>query len=128
MAKPIRDIPKKRRGRPSSGGRRDAILVRLEAGQFSALDSWVAKQAEPITRPEAVRRLIELGLKAVQPTKARRSMPNKLRAAELAAKAIDGIVDPFALPEERAQRRRRLTKGPPEFREHRVDLPKAKGK
>jgi hypothetical protein len=30
--------------------------------------------------------------------------------------------------EERAQRRRRLTKGSLEFREHRVDLPKAKGK
>jgi hypothetical protein len=50
------------------------------------------------------------------------------RAAELAAKAIDGIIDQSAPPEERAQRRRRLTKGPPEFREDRVDLPKAKGK
>jgi hypothetical protein len=34
-------------------------------------------------------------------------------------------VDPATPPEERAQRRRRLTKGPPEFREDRVDLPKA---
>jgi hypothetical protein len=32
------------------------------------------------------------------------------------------------LSEERTQRRRRLTKGPSEFREDRVDLPKAKGK
>jgi hypothetical protein len=40
-------------------------------------------------------------------------------AAELAAKAIDGIIDPSVPPEERAQRRRRLTKGPPEFREDR---------
>jgi hypothetical protein len=70
-----------------------------------------------------------MGLKAQAPTKLiRRSTPNKLRAAELAAKAIDGMVDPSAPPDERAQRRRRLTKGPPEFREDRVDLPKAKGK
>ena len=55
-----------------------------------------------------------------------RSTPNKLRAAELAAKAIDKIGDPAAHPEERAQRRRRLTKGPEEFQEVRVDRPKAK--
>jgi hypothetical protein len=51
-----------------------------------------------------------------------------LRAQELAAKTIEKILDPSAPPAERAQRRRRLTKGPPEFREDRVDLPKAKGK
>jgi hypothetical protein len=33
-----------------------------------------------------------------------------------------------APPGERAQLRSRLTKGPPEFREDRVDLPKARGK
>jgi hypothetical protein len=42
------------------------------------------------------------------------------------AKAIDKIVDPAAPPEERAQRRRRLTEGPEEFREVRVDRPKKK--
>jgi len=50
------------------------------------------------------------------------------RAKELAAKAIDKMIDPAAPPEEQAQRRRRLIKGPLEFREARVDLPKAKGK
>jgi hypothetical protein len=50
------------------------------------------------------------------------------RAQELARDAIEKMGDPTASPEERAQRRRRLTKGPLEFREDRVDLPKAKGK
>jgi hypothetical protein len=50
------------------------------------------------------------------------------RAKELAKAAIEGMIDPATPPEERAQRRRRLTKGPMEFREDRVDLPKAKGK
>jgi hypothetical protein len=52
----------------------------------------------------------------------------RLRARELAREAIDKMEDATAAPEERVQRRRRLTKGPLEFREDRVDQPKAKGK
>jgi hypothetical protein len=50
------------------------------------------------------------------------------RAQQLAKAAIEKMPDPSASPEVRDQRRRRLTKGPPEFREDRVDQPKAKGK
>jgi hypothetical protein len=33
--------------------------------QFSAIDAWIAKQKEAdLSRPEAIRRLVELGLKA----------------------------------------------------------------
>ena len=38
------------------------------------------------------------------------------------------MIDPTAPADERDRRRRRLTKGPQEFREDRVDLPKVKGK
>jgi hypothetical protein len=66
-----------------------------------------------------------LGQKVKPP--ARPGKPGRrLRAQELATRAIEKIIDPAAPPEERAQRRRRLTKGPLEFREDRVDLPKAK--
>ena len=64
MAKSIRDIPKKGRGRPSTGGRRDGVLVRFEPEQFHDLDGWIAKQEDEPSRPEAIRRLVELGLKA----------------------------------------------------------------
>jgi hypothetical protein len=65
MVKSITDIPKKKRGRPSTGGRREGILVRLEARQFDALDAWIKRQKElDLSRPEAIRRLVELGLKA----------------------------------------------------------------
>jgi hypothetical protein len=47
--------------------------------------------------------------------------------SELAAEAIERIIDPAAPPEERAQRRRRLTKGPLEFREERVDRAEGEG-
>jgi hypothetical protein len=52
------------RGRPPTGGRRDGVLVRLEPDQFDALDNWIAKQGEQLTRPEAIRRLVELGPRA----------------------------------------------------------------
>jgi hypothetical protein len=80
------------------------------------------------TRSEAIRRLVELGLTIKTSASPVRKPGRRLRAQELATKAIEKIIDPVAPPEERAQRRRRLTKGPTEFREARVDLPKANGK
>jgi hypothetical protein len=38
-------------------------MVRLEPSQFDELDAWCAKQDPEPTRPEAIRRLVELGLK-----------------------------------------------------------------
>jgi hypothetical protein len=97
-------------------------LVLDSEDRLEKVDAWIAAHASAIDRFEAIRRLVDLGLtvktKAKQPSAAR-----AVRAKELAAKAIDKIIDPAAPPEERAQRRRRLTKGPSEFREDRVDLP-----
>jgi hypothetical protein len=62
MAKSIKDIPKTRRGRPSTGGRREGVMVRLEPAQLQALDGWITKY-DVESRPEAIRRLVELGLK-----------------------------------------------------------------
>jgi hypothetical protein len=42
--------------------------------------------------------------------------------------AEDNLEQEVTPPEERAQLRSRLTQGPPEFREDRIDRPKAKGK
>jgi hypothetical protein len=123
-------ITKKRRG-PAPTGKGTLVGVRLQPAQLEALDAWIAKQDVPMTRPEAIRAMLDgvLVIVAKDPgEKPVRSTPNKLRAAELAAKAIDKIGDPAAHPEERAQRRRRLTKGPEEFQEMRLDRPRAKGK
>jgi hypothetical protein len=76
---------------------------------------------------EAIRRLVELGLTVKTKAKLVSRPGRRLRAQELATKAIEKIIDPGAPPEERAQRRRRLVKGPLEFREDRVGLPKAEG-
>ncbi len=92
----------------------------------AAIVKWAELQFDVPRLSEATRRLVEIALKSEMPTKPRRSLRNKLRAAELASQAIKRNFDPTVSAEERAQRRRRLTKGPPEFREDRVDLPKAK--
>jgi hypothetical protein len=94
---------------------------------LAALDGWIAKQKEPdLSRPEAIRRLVEMGLTVTAPEKSVNKPGRRQRAQELAANAIEKMIDPAAPPEERAQRKHRLTKGPSEFREDRVDLPKAK--
>jgi hypothetical protein len=87
-------------------------------------DAWAV--ANDAGRSEAIRRLVELGLtvRAIKPSQAPQARAD--RAKELAAQAIDKMGDPTAPPEEHALRRRRLTKGPEEFRETRVDRPKAK--
>jgi hypothetical protein len=114
--------------------------------EMQSVDAWIARQGVKPSRSEAIRRLVELGLAKTLPwangprvagrtldlgQMAKISSPPKKgvrssRARELAAGAIEKMIDPFASADERDQRRRRLTKGPSEFREHRVDLPKAK--
>jgi hypothetical protein len=130
MAKSTRDVPKKKPGRPATGARGEGILVRLQPDRFTAIDAWIAKQAIPMTRPEAIRAILDSVLIiAKNPGEPPVSKPAPAsRARELAAEAIDKISDPAASTEERDERRRRLTKGPPEFREIRLDRPKSKGK
>jgi hypothetical protein len=122
----INNIKKSKRGRPTVES--EAVTVRIATPALTEIDDWRRKQDDLPGRPEAIRRLVELGLKVETPARSVSSPGRKLRAQELATKAIEKMIDPSAPPEERAQRRRRLTKGPTEFREDRVDQPKAKGK
>jgi hypothetical protein len=122
----VSDNRKKRIGRPPVGAM--LIGVRVPPAGVAELDAWIKKNAPDLSRPEAIRRLVELGLTVKTPARPASKSGRRLRARELATTAIEKIIDPAAAPEEQAQRRRRLTKGPPEFREARVDQPRAKGK
>jgi hypothetical protein len=67
MAKPaVSDNRKKRIGRPPVGA--TLVGVRLPPLDLAALDRWIARQPEPMTRPEALRAMmatvLEIGLKA----------------------------------------------------------------
>ena len=51
-------ITKKRRG-PAPTGKGTLVGVRLQPSQLAALDTWIAKQDAPLTRPEAIRAMME---------------------------------------------------------------------
>jgi hypothetical protein len=92
----------------------------MPATLMAEVEAWAT--ANDATRSDAIRRLVELGLTAkVEPTQI-----NATRAHELAAKVIDNLADGAASADDRASRKRRLLKGPEEFREARVDRPKAR--
>jgi hypothetical protein len=65
MGKSIGVIIKKTRGRPVTTGKGTLIGVRILDEPLEVLDRWITKQGEAdLSRPEAIRRLVELGLKA----------------------------------------------------------------
>jgi hypothetical protein len=124
--KKARTVKQNVMGRPRTGitplmGFRADPVIR------AAIVRWAETQPDTPSLSEAIRRLVELGL-TVKVKSKQAPVERAARAKELAASAIEKIIDSSAPPEERAQRRRRLTKGPLEFRDDRVDLPKAKGK
>jgi hypothetical protein len=51
-------ITKKRRG-PAPTGKGTLVGVRLQPPQLEALDAWIAKQNQRLTRPEAIRAMME---------------------------------------------------------------------
>ena len=132
--KKARTAKQKVLGRPKTGIR-PLMGFRADPAIRASIVRWAELQPDKPTLSEAIRRLVEQGLTVKTKAGWRRgdSLPNRTtkpsrrsRAQELAKDAIEKMADPAASPEERAQRRRRLTKGPEEFREMRVDLPKRK--
>jgi hypothetical protein len=61
MAKSIKEIQKRRRGRPATG-RDPAVTARLPQETIDSIDEWARRNDEP-TRAQAIRRLVEIGLK-----------------------------------------------------------------
>ena len=51
-------------GRPRTTGPGQPQVVRMHDDQLAAIDDWVEKQGNRISRPEAIRRLVQIGLKA----------------------------------------------------------------
>jgi hypothetical protein len=52
------DIPK-RRGRPTTGGRQQGVMVRAAPSLLLLLDVWIAAQPGKMTRPEAIRTILK---------------------------------------------------------------------
>ena len=45
-------------------GREEAVRKLFSNDQLKQIDEWLKHQSEPIDRPEAIRRLVEIGLRA----------------------------------------------------------------
>jgi hypothetical protein len=100
--------------------------MRWQAAELEPIDSWRRGQSELPSRTEAIRRLVELGLGSA-PTAKPSSKKSVSKATALAAEQIDRLQrDKPVSGDERARRKRRLLKGPSEFRNIRKDS-KSKG-
>ena len=113
MAAKVKPVLRKKRSRRTTG--HDPLMtIRFSSELRESVDAWAAKQSDKPAPPEAILRLIELGLET---TRRRESLTNRAgKASEMAAQAIDRLSDPSATDEERQIRKRRLIKGPKEFR------------
>jgi len=97
--------------------------VKLPAVLTASIDAWAS--AHGINRSEAIQQLVELGLKSAATANAKRvSRLDAVAVEELAAHQLDQFIDPDTPQEERERRIHRLTEGPPEFVNLRIDLPK----
>ena len=124
MARRSVTVRKKKRAAPPSG-KGTLIGLRLAPATLARVDRWAASQQDHPSRPEAIRRLVELALGIAQRAGVRTKKAAK--AAEMASEEIDRLGDVSATDEERQLRKRRLIKGPKEFLDLRRNRPKANG-
>jgi len=97
-----------------------AITVRLSRDLLKRIDRWIASQDKSVSRSEAVRGLAEFALdSAGAASRAGKSSPGAEQAAGMASDMIDTLGDRSVTHEAREHRKRRLVKGPSEFREMR---------
>jgi hypothetical protein len=92
-------------------------------GMQASIVRWAENQPDKPSLSEALRRLVELGL-TVKAQRKQSKGGRAERAKDLAADAIDSFSTLTADVEEAASRKRRLLKGPEEFRDVRVDRAK----
>jgi hypothetical protein len=110
MAKSIVVTKKKTGQTPDRSGH--AIGERWNDSELALIDKWIKATDADLSRGEAIRRLVEIGL-----TRTPASAPReRVRGSKVAGQQIDRMVDQSATPEERDRRKRRLLKGPREFR------------
>jgi hypothetical protein len=63
MAASNKNVVRKRAGRPATG--QDPVTaIRLSSDLRAVVDAWAASQSDQPSRSEAIRRLVELGLKS----------------------------------------------------------------
>ena len=110
---------RKRTGRPATGIK-PMIGLRLSSEGRSRIERWAARQPDKPNLSEAIRQLVEIGLAGATPV-GRRTPKAAAKATQMAGREIERMADKSAPPDVRAKRKRRLLKGPGEFRAMRKD-------
>jgi hypothetical protein len=99
--------------------------MRVSAVFLKSIDRWRRSQTDKPSRADAVRRIVEQAF--VGKTAPGQSSKDAARkASHLAARAIEGLGDKSQPVAEQQRRKRRLIRGPNEFRDIRDDQPKIK--
>ena len=94
------------------------------AGELrDSIADWADRQTDSPTLSTAARRLVEIAL-AGEKVQRSQANENSTTAGDLASAQLDRLSDGDAPEAEQASRKRRLLKGPSEFREERIDRPK----
>jgi hypothetical protein len=110
----------------SSVTEKDPLMgFRASSTMRALIVRWAESQSDKPSLPEALRRLVELGL-TVKASLQRSKAGRAEREKDLAADFIDSFPALTSDVEEAASRKRHLLKGPEEFREFRVDRAKKK--
>ena len=110
----------KKRGPARTTGPSTVVGLRCHKPFLVAVDSWREREEGKPSRPAAIVRLAEIGL-ATSGSAGRTNPKAAAKASEMAGAEIDRLTDKSTPHEERASRKRRLLKGPSEFRDLRKD-------
>jgi hypothetical protein len=84
-------VPKKKRGPPPTG-QGIQIQVRVQPNKLAQLDRWIAAQTGQLSRPEAIRRIVERALAHSSRPKAT-DKKKAQKASDLAGRAVENIMD-----------------------------------
>ena len=104
----------------------ERVMFEMPPDELKSIDAWIKTQPAPRpSRADAIRRLVKQALTVVQAPQ-KRSKKAASKAHEMADQELDRLGDASLPAGERERRKRRLTKGPREFRDMRGDLPKPK--
>ena len=95
--------------------------VKLSRRLTADVDAWA--EAHDTVRSDAIRQLVELGLSSTSSVDPLRAARRDSEIEDLAVEQIGQLLDPSLPIAERERRIRRLTAGPPEFSDERIDLP-----
>ncbi len=102
---------------------RDAIsIVKMPQGLSADVDAWA--EAHGTVRSDAIRQLVKLGLGSTPSVDLAGARRDPVEIEDVAVEQIGQLLDPSLPIAERERRIRRLTEGPPEFLDKRIDLPK----